>query len=93
MVINGLNFVQICGACPEQYDVYNENQNIVGYVRLRWGVLSCEYPDVNGEVIYHANVGDGWTESFDSQEDRNYYLNAIANLILDKIKQSDTVKQ
>lgn len=91
MIIKGLNFVQTCGACPEQYDVYDNDHNIVGYVRLRWGGLSCEYPDVGGEEIYSANIGDGWTGSFDNQEDRDYHLNAIANRILGKIKQSDKV--
>lgn len=91
MIINGLKFVQTCGACPEQYNVYNENHNIVGCVRLRWGRLSCKYPNVWGEEIYSASVGDKWTGYFDSQENRNYHLNAIANRILDRIKQSKEV--
>lgn len=91
MNIKRLNFVKTCNACPEQYDVYDKDHNIVGYVRLRWGVLSCEYPDVNGEVIYHTDIGDGLTGCFEKQEDRDYHLNAIAIRILDKIKQSEKV--
>lgn len=91
MTIKGLNFVKTCGACLEQYDVYNENHKIVGYVRLRWGRLSCEYPDVFGEEIYSVSIGDELTGCFENQEDRDYHLNAIANRILDKIKQSEKV--
>lgn len=91
MNIKGLNFVKTCNACPEQYDVYDKDHNIVGYVRLRWGGLSCEYPYVFGEEIYSASIGDGWTGCFEKQEDRDYHLNAIANRILDKIKQSEKV--
>lgn len=46
MKIKGLQFIQTCGACPEQYDVLDKSGNTVGYVRLRWGGLTCEYPDV-----------------------------------------------
>ena len=31
MEIKGLNFVRTCDACPEQYDVYDKNNNIVKY--------------------------------------------------------------
>lgn len=37
MLINELDFRQTCGACPEQYDVYDMSNKQVGYVRLRWG--------------------------------------------------------
>ena len=86
MNIKGLEFDKTCYACPEQYDVYDENHNVVGYVRLRWGGLSCEYPYVGGEVIYITSIGnDGWGGMFESEEQRLYHLTAIADKILERI--------
>lgn len=85
MNIKGLYFYLTCSACPEQYDVENSYGNLVGYVRLRWGTLSCEYPNVGGEVIYTANIGDGLTGCFESDEQRMKHLNNIADKILEKI--------
>lgn len=85
MDIKGLNFERTCSACPEQYDVYDSNGSIVDYIRLRWGSLTCEYPDVGGELIYEASVGDGWTGCFQSDKQREYYLDDIADKVLQKI--------
>ena len=85
MNIKGLYFDCTCGACPEQYDVYDSEGKQVGYVRLRWGILYCKYPDVDGERIYTAGIGDGWTGIFESDEQRMDHLNNIADKILEKI--------
>lgn len=82
--IKGLKFACTCSGCPEQYDVFDSNDNIVGYVRLRWGELTCNYPNVDGELIYEASVGDDWCGSFKSEKQRVHYLNVIANKILKK---------
>lgn len=82
--ISGLIFKQTCCACPEQYDVFDSCGRMVGYVRLRWGGLTCEYPDVGGEVIYVAYFGDGFMGTFENDEQRMYHLNEIANRILNK---------
>lgn len=89
MDIKGLNFKCTCSACPEQYDVFNSDENIVGYVRLRWGALTCEYPDVGGEVIYEASVGGGWTGCFTNENQRMIHLNNIADNILERIEKGD----
>lgn len=84
MNIKGLSFIKTCSACPEQYDVeYNGKQ--VGYIRLRWGGLTVAYPDVGGEIIYEASIGDGWTGEFESKEQRRHHLDNIADKILEKI--------
>lgn len=85
MKIKGLDFNQTCFACPEQYDVYDNNGEQVGYVRLRWGNLICEYPYVGGEEIYYARVGDDWAGIFKNEQQRRYHLTMIANKILGKI--------
>jgi hypothetical protein len=60
-----------CGACPEQYDALDEEGNLVGYLRLRWGSFRVEVPDCGGETIYQASPeGDG---RFMDHE-RDYYL-------------------
>ena len=89
MIIKGLFFKCTCGACPEQYDVLNDDNEIVGYVRLRYGWLTCEYPDVGGECIYMAEIGDGcWTGIFENEEQRMYHLDNIAYKILEQIKKT-----
>ena len=78
MIINDLDFKQTCGACPEQYDVFKDEKQ-VGYVRLRWGNLSCCYPDHEGDEIYAESFDDGWKGCFDDDNERNKYLLIIAN--------------
>lgn len=89
MNIKNLEFYLTCSACPEQYDVEDKDGNMVGYVRLRWGELTCEYPDVGGEYIYHASIGDGWTGGFEDDEQRMFHLNAIADKILEKMNSNE----
>ena len=78
MIIKGLDFKQTCGGCPEQYDVFKDGKQ-VGYVRLRWGGLSCRYPDHEGDAIYTESFDDGWKGCFDDDNERNKYLLIIAN--------------
>ena len=82
--INELVFVKTCGACPEQYDVFDSNGNQVGYVRLRFGYLQVDYPDYDGEVIYDHEFSDEWKGSF-TEEEREHYLKEIAEAISKRI--------
>lgn len=79
---------QTCEACPEQYDAFimrNGEKEQVGYLRLRHGYFSVEYPDFRGELLYEAGPkGDGM---FDSDE-REFYLNEAKNAILKRINQN-----
>lgn len=69
--------VQTCGACPEQYDVFLDGQQ-VGYLRLRHGTFRAEYPDCGGAEVYRANPeGDGVFE----YEERTHYLNQAIRAI------------
>lgn len=89
MNIKGLNFKCTCSACPEQYDVLDNNGSIVGYVRLRWGSLTCEYPDIGGEYVYDASIGDGWTGRFNNEKQRIRHLDNIADKIIERIEKGD----
>ena len=51
-----------CYACPEQYDVFKNDDmdNIVGYLRLRHGTFRVAYPNVGDGLIYEGYPqGDG----------------------------------
>lgn len=71
-------FLNTCYACPEQYDVYRSNGELCGYVRLRWGTLRADYPNVEGDSIYNYNFEDDFKGCFDSDEERNKYIQEIA---------------
>ena len=73
---------QTCGACPEQYDVYFEGNNI-GYLRLRHGYFRAEY---KGDVVYEAYPqGDGCFYS----EERDLYLKKARKAIKKAYKKDD----
>lgn len=80
MKYRGIELVMTCGACPEQYDAYNEQGRMVGYLRLRHGYFSVEVPDCGGVTVFEAEPqGDG---SFDGSE-RNMFLKAAIDAIKD----------
>lgn len=81
-------FLSTCCASPEQYDVYQESGNLCGYIRLRWGELLAEYPCVNGEMIYHTVFEDNFKGCFDNDEERDKYLQIIANKFAERIMEN-----
>lgn len=76
-----LKFVQTCGACPEQYDVFKGEEQ-VGYVRLRWGHMAVTAPNYDGELVYEHFFRDGIQGFFDSPEEREFYLAKANEAIL-----------
>ena len=85
MIIQKLNFVETCGACPEQYDVFKGGRQ-VGYVRLRWGTVTCDFPDCRGDTIYSHSFEDGWKGNFADDAEREKYLNEIATMLNARIQ-------
>ena len=83
--IKGLRFKKTCSGCPEQYDVFDSNDEQVAYIRLRWGCLTAECPDVGGNLVYEADVGDGFTGSFRSENERRMHIYRIAAAITEWI--------
>lgn len=78
-------FQQTCGACPEQYDVIKDGEQ-VAYVRLRWSRLRVDTPDAGDRTIYMYDFDDdGHKGVFDNEDERIKYLNIIADE-LDKLK-------
>ena len=80
--INGIEFIKTCEWCPEQYYVKDMSGKIVGYVRLRFGHITCRYPDVNGKLIYEETVGDEFTGMFYDEKQRIYNLKKISDEII-----------
>ena len=81
MQINGFELKMTCPAYPEQYDVFKDGEQ-VGYLRLRHGYFSCDYPDCNGETIFEAEPkGQGYFED----EERDFYLTQAIEIIQKKI--------
>ena len=89
MRIKGLEFDKTCDCSPEQYDVKDSNGKIVGYVRLRWGFLSCKCPNIDGEVVYSCDIGDDYTGMFTNEEERIYHLTEIAKKINKKLSKAN----
>jgi hypothetical protein len=76
--LEGLTLVLTCQACPEQYDVFNANDEQVGYLRLRHGNFTVECPDVFGKLVYEAQPkGDG----FFYEDEREFYLTEAVQAI------------
>lgn len=80
MIIQKLDFRKIRGANAEQYDVFKGGRQ-VGYVRLRFGTVACDFPDCSGDTIYSHSFDVGWKGCFDGPEERETYLNRIATAI------------
>lgn len=86
--IKGLRFICTCEACPEQYEVFDGDKQ-VGYVKLRWGQLRVDYPDVRMETIYDYDFETEFKGYFDNQDEREHYLNIIADKINQHHKKVD----
>lgn len=86
VTIDGLVFKLTCFACPEQYDVYLDNKQI-GYVRLRWGHITAEYPDVMGKLIYDEDAGGyDFAGCFHSESERIMHLTEIARRLREVVR-------
>jgi hypothetical protein len=89
-VIDGYKLFCTCPACPEQYDVFDNNNTKVGYLRLRHGWFRADYPECGAETIYEAHpIGDG---SFVKHE-RIGYLTAAVRALDARIKKGTTNDQ
>lgn len=77
--ISGFTFVQQSKSYPETYNVFDSNGSQVGYVCLRWGCLSCKYPNSRGERIYESFFESEYVGEFDNEEQRHIFLGNVAN--------------
>lgn len=78
-VIGRYRLICTCGACPEQYDVFDEEtKQQVGYLRLRHGYFRADMDSCGGETVYESQPnGDG---IFDDDERLPELTKAVAAL-------------
>ena len=86
MQILGYTLKMTCGACPEQYDVFDSEGKKVGYLRLRHGGFRADYPDCGGDTVYRYSFDDAWKGIFDDDEEREQYLTEAVKAIHNKIQ-------
>lgn len=43
---------------PEQYDAFDLQHRLIGFLRIRHGVFTVEAPDIGGAVVYMAKVSE-----------------------------------
>lgn len=83
MEIKGLFFKKTCAACPEQYDVFKDSEQ-VGYVRLRDSELRVDVPRCGDLTIMRNDLPWDDTDAsggeFEDSE-REQWLNTIADKI------------
>ncbi|MEK6852958.1 MAG: hypothetical protein AABX59_03705 [Nanoarchaeota archaeon] len=91
MIIKGLDFIETCSSCPEQYEVFKDKKE-VGYVRLRWGSLRVDYPKCGAETIFDHDFKDNLLGCFPNDESREVFLNEIANRINERLILKLTLK-
>jgi hypothetical protein len=89
---NTIILEQTCGCCPEQYWAY-KGSHIIGYIRLRWGYLTCDYlpkgkltdNDIRVyDKTFNERTNDNFKGSFDTEEEREYWLNKCKEALLNK---------
>lgn len=73
-------FKLTCPGHPEQYDVINSEGEKVGYVRLRYGVLTANKSEDLFAPRYYETEVLGWG-SFLNREERMFHLEEIAKII------------
>lgn len=75
---NGLEIKMTSGACPEQYEIFKDGQQ-VAYYRLRHGEFTVDFPNVTGEeIMCESPNGDG---IFDNDERLTYLTKAMRKVI------------
>ena len=78
LLIDGYKLEMTCRACPEQYDVYDDEGTQVAYLRLRHGSFTACCPDVGGAFVFQAYpIGDG---RFNNEERIKYLREAISKV-------------
>ncbi|MBX4911467.1 hypothetical protein HJA82_29575 [Rhizobium bangladeshense] len=72
-----------CSAYPESYDAFFGTEQ-VGYLRLRWGDFTVEFPDVGGDLLLEGSPnGFG---AFDDDEREEWLDKAKAAIVARLIK-------
>ena len=89
-MLKAMQLVMTCPAYPEQYDAFYAGKQMA-YLRVRHGVFSVYFPDLEGEEIYYTDEinGDG---SFEDAE-RDHFLNIAKQTIMLKLHQHEETRE
>lgn len=80
---DGYELIMTCIACPEQYDLLDDTGQTIGYFRLRSGIYRVDAPECMDDTVYvHTWSDDEWKGAFDSQEERQHYLQLGVDAVL-----------
>lgn len=79
----GLVLTLTSPSVPEQYSI-TRNGAPCGYVRVRWGGMSIDYPDAGGDRLYEGSV-DGFGGFTDHERETQllFALGLIAARVMD----------
>ena len=89
---NTIVLEQTCIYCPEQYWA-KKGSHTIGYIRLRWGHLTCDYlpnekltdNDIRVlDKVFNERASDQFKGSFDTEEEREYWLSKCKEALLNK---------
>ena len=88
--MNTIELEKTCDFCPEQYWA-RKGPHIIGYIRLRWGHLTCHYLLQEGQLsrddikVYdYVFEGDEYKGSFDTEEERTFHLEKCKKALMEK---------
>ncbi|MEL6862012.1 MAG: hypothetical protein AAGL11_09250 [Pseudomonadota bacterium] len=81
--LEGLDFKECGPQSPEQYEVY-QGEQMVGYVRYRFGNLSADYPDVGMETVFNRTLAHETGQMTDLERGR--WLPVIAKRLRKRIR-------
>ncbi|MBI4921804.1 MAG: hypothetical protein HY834_08640 [Devosia nanyangense] len=68
----GLEVMLTCRDVPEQYEITKDGASS-GYVRVRWGGMSVDYPEAGDEELYEGSV-DGFGGFTDHEREAKLLL-------------------
>lgn len=80
MFARDITFKCLSTEAPEQYNAYDPQGNLLGYVRVRWGFCTAWCPDCGGmDEVYSAEVRGWW--AFASNRERKNHFREIKRCI------------
>ena len=83
--IHGYRLEQTCFACPEQYDVFDCEDNQVAYFRPRHGRFYAAMPDHGGTIVYESHPeGDGIFEDDERVKELTNAILAVQKHLINK---------
>lgn len=68
-----------CAVCPEQYDAFDQDGKLIGYLRLRHGTFQVECPECGEDTVYEAFLDYQQGNFYDGEREK--YLDAAKRAI------------